>query len=147
MNITHLRPLWLGVLAGLALTACNRAESPAEVNNDVQDAQLDKAEDVASAQANQAEVRADTAMAAGSADPDDRGDAIQDRADAAYKTAVEKAEGDYNIAKQGCESASGDAQAACKKSAEAAYESAKTNAMVVRDAERKRGDGVQKLDN
>ena len=102
---------------------------------------------VISAEAKQANVQADTATQAASADPDDRGDAIQDRAGAAYKTAMAKAEGDYKVAKEGCESAKGDAQAACKKSAEAAYEAAKSNALVVRDAERKRGDAVQKLDN
>ena len=77
MNITQFRTLALGAVAGLALIACNRAEPPAEVNSDVQDAQIDKAEEVASAQSNQAEVQADTASAAGSADPDDRGDAVQ----------------------------------------------------------------------
>ena len=147
MNITQIRPALIAGIAVLALAGCNRAESPSEVSADVQKAQQDRAEDVASAEAKQANVQADTATQAASADPDDRGDAIQDRAGAAYKTAMAKAEGDYKVAKEGCESAKGDAQAACKKSAEAAYEAAKSNALVVRDAERKRGDAVQKLDN
>jgi hypothetical protein len=58
-----------------------------------------------------------------------------------------KAEGDYEVAKQGCESVKGDAQAACKKSAEAAYEAAKSNALLAKDAEMKRSNVVQKLDN
>jgi hypothetical protein len=147
MNISQFRPLVLGAIAGLALMACNKAESPSAVSNDVQDAQVDKTKNVADAQANQIGVQAETAKAAGSANADDRGDAIQDRAAAEYKTAVAKAEGDYKIAKEACESTAGSVQSACKKTAEATYETAKSNATVARDAERRRGDVVQKLNN
>ncbi len=80
-------------------------------------------------------------------DPDDRGDAIQQRAGAAYDTAIAAAEGDRKVAKQACEALQGDSQAACKKSADASYDAAKANAQLARDAEKQRGDAVQKLDN
>ena len=66
----------LTACASLAmLSACQRAESPAEVREDVAEAQADRQESVADARQDQSELQADTAEAAASRDPDDRGDA------------------------------------------------------------------------
>ena len=91
MNKPFLPSLAVCATLALALAACQRAESPAEVNADVAEAQEDRQESVADARADQAETRADTAEAATSRDPDDRGDAIEDRAEAQYNTAIAEA--------------------------------------------------------
>ena len=112
----------LAVCAALAiaLTACNRAESPSQVAADVAEAQADRSEAIADARMQEAETLSDTATAAASRDMDDRGDAIEDRAEARYDTAIAEARGDFEVARQGCESLSGSAQADCTNSAEAA---------------------------
>jgi hypothetical protein len=131
----------------LALAACNRAESPSEVASDVAEAQADRTESVADARMDQTETLSDTAEAAASRDPDDRGDAIEDRAEAEYNTAIAEALGDLEVAQQGCESLRGDAQASCKQSAEAAYQAARAEAQSELDAERRRSDQTQAIDN
>jgi hypothetical protein len=144
------RPILKTVAAcalAVALSACQRAESPAEVAEDVAEAQADRQESVADAQMDEQRVRADTAGEAFSGDPDDRGDAIEDRAEARYDTAIAAASGDLEVAKQDCESMTGDAQAACKRSAEASYEKKRAEAMTALEAERARSNQVQQLDN
>ena len=138
----------LTACAGLAmLSACQRAESPAEVSSDVADAQADRQESVADARQDQTEVQADTAEAAASRDPDDRGDAIEDRAEAQYNTTMAAAQGDLDVAKQGCEALTGDAQSECKQSAEATYQAKRAEAQSVLEAERRRSDQTQQQDN
>jgi hypothetical protein len=147
MNKTLIHSLAACAIALLALPACNRAESPSKVAGDVAEAQTDRAMSVADAQADQAKVQAETIPDAHSGDPDDRGDAIAQRAKAQYDTTVAAAKGDFDVAKQGCEALQGDAQAICKKKADATYEAAKNNAQLTLDMEQKRGDQTQKLDN
>jgi hypothetical protein len=146
MNRLLLSPLAACALA-VALSACQRAESPSEVSADVAEAQSDRQESVADARMDEQRVRSDTAQEIVSVDPDDRGDAIEDRAEARYDTAIAAASGDLAVAKQGCEALTGDAQAACKRSAEATYEAKRAEAMVVLEAERKRSEQIQELDN
>lgn len=129
------------------LSACQRAESPAEVRADVADAMSDRQESIADARQDQAEVFADTAEAAASRDPDDRGDAIEDRAEAQYNTTMVAVQGDLEVAKQGCEALSGDAQSVCKQAAEATYQAKRAEAQSVLEAERRRSNQVQGLDN
>jgi hypothetical protein len=131
----------------LALSACQRSESPAEVADDVAEAQADRQESVADARMDEQRVRSDTVGELVSGDPDDRGDAIEDRAEARYDTTIAAASGDLEIAKQGCETMTGDAQNACKRAAEASYEKKRADAMVTLEAERERSDQTQKLDN
>jgi hypothetical protein len=131
----------------LALSACQRAESPSEVSADVAEAQEGRQESVADARMDEERVRSDTTAEAVSGDPDDRGDAIEDRAEARYDTAIAAASGDREVAQQRCEGMSGEAQDACKRSAEATYEAKRAEAMVTLEAERKRSNETQKLDN
>ncbi len=134
-------------IALLALPGCNRAESPSKVAGDVAEAQTDRAMAVSDARADQAKVQAETIIDAHSGDPDDRGDAIEQRAKAQYDTTLAETKGDFDVAKQGCEALQGEAQGICKKKADATYEAAKSNAKLALDMEQKRGDQTQKLDN
>jgi len=147
MNRTHIVSLAACAIALIALPGCQKAESPAEVSGDVAKAQVDRSMAVADAQADQAKVQAETSPDAHSLDPDDRGDAIKQRAEATYNTALTAAKGDQDVAKQACEALQGQPQGTCKKKAEAAYETSKNNAKLALDAELKRGAETQKLDN
>ena len=83
--------------AALALlSACNQAESPAEVTEDVQDAKQEAVEENKEVQA----------------------DAYED-------TAMTRAEGEHKIAIERCEALAGDEQQLCKDQADAALEAAK----------------------
>src|SRR6478752_3806268 len=98
------KPMAAVLLCVLAATAaCSKQESAAETNADVAKAQQNKAEEVSEALKDRSEVVADTAAEAASPDPDDRGDAIEDRAEAAYNVVMTKADGDRKIAKQACD--------------------------------------------
>ncbi len=142
------KPLAVVLIGSLAaLAACSKRETPAEVNADVAKAQTEKAEDVNEALADRSEVAADTAKEAVSADPDDRGDAIEDRAEANYNVAVAKIDGDLKIAKQVCDGMAAAMQKDCNVKAEAAHDVAKSAAKVTLEAEKARSNAVQKLDN
>jgi len=146
MNKSILSFVAAGTMA-VMMAGCNRAESPSEVTEDVAEAQADRAESVQDARIDQAQVAANTGGDVVSGNPDDRGAAIEDRAEAAYNTAVAVAKGDHDVAQQGCEALKGDAQASCKKSAEASYEAAKSSAQVALNQARESGDATKKLDN
>jgi hypothetical protein len=137
MNKSFVTSLTACAAAALMLSACNRAESPSEVSADVAEAQAERQDSVADARAE----------AATSRDPDDRGDAMEDRAEAQYNTALAEAQGDLDVAQQGCESLRGDAQASCKQSAEAAFQAARSDARSALEAERRRSDQTQAIDN
>ncbi len=147
MNKTLIHSLAACAIALVALPGCNRAESPSKVAGDVAEAQTDRAMAVSDAKADQALVQAETIIDAHSGDPDDRGDAIAERAKAQYDTTLAAAKGDFDVSKQACESLQGEAQAICKKKADASYEAAKSNARLALDMEQKRSDQTQKLDN
>jgi hypothetical protein len=140
----------VSILAALAtsLAACDRTATPAaSAAADVTQAQAERQEAVTEARTEQAQVQAETAQAAASADPDDRGDAIQDRAEARYNTAMATAKGDQDVALKACESIRTVDQVACRNTAQAKYEEARTQAQVSLDAERKRSARTEKLDN
>ena len=101
-----------GLLLGL-LGACNRAESPAEVQHDVAEARQDAAADVADAArmpTKTSTIRPPRLLKSG------------------RDVTVAVAEGDHKVAIEKCEALSGDAQKACKDQADAAYQTAKANA-------------------
>jgi len=118
--------IWLAgtVTALLALSGCNKAQSPTEVQHDVDKAANSAAEK--NAQAN--EKQADAASSASK----DLGDATRTAdekiADASADAAATRAEGTHKIALAKCESMSGDGQKACKDVADAALDMAKAKA-------------------
>lgn len=107
----------------LALSACQRAETPSEMAGDVAQAEQARQESVLDAQMDEAQVRAETA---------------EDRAEARYNTEIARVSGDLEVAKERCDALAGDAQRACNQSAEAAHDSARANAMAELEAERAR---------
>lgn len=118
--------LWLtgAALTVLTLGACNKAQSPADVQHDVMSAAStaadknaqasDKLADVASTvngNLSEANQKADAKMAAAAAD-----------------AAVTAAEGQHKIALAKCSALAGDAQKACRDQADAALDMARANA-------------------
>jgi len=94
----------------LGLAACNKAESPAEVQHNV-----DQAVQSADRKTDAAEARADVKIT-----------------DAAVDAALTAAEGDHKVALAKCEALAGDAQKACKSQADADLEMAKANAKALK---------------
>jgi hypothetical protein len=107
----------------LLVTGCNRAESPAEVREDVAEAQRDGTEQVAEAREDLARDRADTGEVFNESSAENR-----------YELQVAKADADRKVALEQCETLSGSAQEACKELAEEKYELRKAEAE--RDRER-----------
>ena len=108
----------------LGVSACNKAESPENVQADVAKAQSDAAKDNAKADANVQQVEA--------AADKDRADAEAKVADksvnALVDSAVTQAEGETKIALAKCEALDGDAQKACKDQANAHMDAVKAKA-------------------
>jgi hypothetical protein len=117
--------LWaLGATALLALAGCNKAESPATVQNDVAKAADSAAEKDAKAAKEQADTQASASKDVGVAEEK----ADSRTASAAADTAVTEAEGTNKVALAKCEALSGDLQQACKDKANAALDMAKAKA-------------------
>jgi hypothetical protein len=108
----------------LSLSACNKAQSPDKVQEDVAKAQSKAADENAKADEKVKQVEADTAK--------DRADALAKVADksvgAIADSAVTQAEGDTEIALAKCQALEGDAQKACKDEANAHLDAVKTKA-------------------
>ena len=113
MRITTLTLASIGCVA--LLGGCNNAKPPAEVQQNVADAQQDANKKVASESA----------------------DANKDASKNAYDVAMAKADGDHKVATEKCEAMSGKDQKACKDQADAAYKMDQANA----EAERARTGG------
>jgi hypothetical protein len=119
-------PLSCALLASalLCLSACNKAESPEKVQDDVAKAQNKAAEDDAKADEKVKQVEADAAK--------DRADALAKVADksvgAIADSAVTQAEGETKIALAKCQALEGDAQKACKDEANAHLDEVRTKA-------------------
>lgn len=118
----HIKSCVSALAALLVLTACNRAESPAEVREDVAEAKRDGAEQVAEAQADLAQDHLDSGEAVNESTAENR-----------YELRVAKADADRKVALEQCEALSGSAQEACKELAEEKYDLRKA------EAERDRG--------
>lgn len=108
----------------LSLSACNKAESPEKVQQDVAKAQAQAAQDNAKADDKVKQVEADAAK--------DRADAVAKVADksvgALADSAVTQAEGENKVALAKCESLEGDAQKSCKDAANAHLDEVKARA-------------------
>src|SRR4051812_14574352 len=117
---------WVVALAGLALAACNKTESPAEVQHDVTTAQAEGQKDVADAQSDArkdvADQQEDLAKAAQDNDSNDVADQSKDvnkaEAKGEYKVAVAQAEATHKVAVEKCEALKGTAQKDCKDRAD-----------------------------
>jgi hypothetical protein len=142
------KPLAVLLLCALAAaTACSKKETASETNADVAKAQAEKTQEVGEALQDRSEVVAKTSDEAVSADPDDRGDAMEQRAEATYDVAIAKADGDRKIAKQACDAMPAASQPTCNKTAEATYDVAKAQAKATLDIAKSRSNAVQKQDN
>jgi hypothetical protein len=119
-------PLSCALLAGalLCLSACNKAESPEKVQEDVAKAQSNAAQEDAKADEKVKQVEAAAAK--------DRADALAKVADksvgAVADSAVTQAEGETKIALAKCQALEGDAQKACKDEANAHLDAVRTKA-------------------
>jgi hypothetical protein len=121
--------LWaLGATGLLVLAGCNKAESPATVQNDVAKASDAAAEKDAKAADKQADVEASAEKEVGTAEQ--RADSKV--AAASADTAVTEAEGVNKITLAKCQALSGDLQKACQDKADAVLEMAKAKAKELR---------------
>jgi hypothetical protein len=108
----------------LCLSACNKAESPEKVQEDVAKAQAKAADDNAKADEKVKQVEESATK--------DRADAVAKVADksvaALADSAVTEAEGDTKVALAKCQALEGDAQKACKDAANAHLDEVKARA-------------------
>jgi hypothetical protein len=108
----------------LCLSACNKAESPDKVQEDVAKAQAKAADENAKADDKVKQVEAEAAK--------DRADALAKVADksvgAIADSAVTEAEGDTQVALAKCQALEGDAQKTCKDQANAHLDAVKAKA-------------------
>jgi hypothetical protein len=114
----------MAAVAALTLAGCNKAASPADVQNNVVNAS-EKAADK-DAEALDKQDKADASTNADLAKAEDKAD--EKKAGTAYEVAVTEAEGAHKIAIEKCNVLSGEAQKACKDQADAKLELAKANA-------------------
>jgi hypothetical protein len=112
------------VSALLCLSACNKAESPDKIQEDVAKAQSQAAEENAKADEKVKQVEAEAAK--------DRADALAKVADksvgALADSAVTQVEGETKIALAKCQSLEGDAQKSCKDEANAHLDAVRAKA-------------------
>jgi hypothetical protein len=108
----------------LCLSACNKAESPEKVQEDVAKAQSNAAEENAKSDQKVKQVEADAAK--------DRADALAKVADksvgAIADSAVTQVEGETKIALAKCQALEGDAQKTCKDEANAHMDAVRAKA-------------------
>ena len=129
----------IGLGGLLAISACNRQETPSETRKDVAEAQREGNQEVAEEAANAATVAAENREDIVGADDaaevrEARSDAMKDNADANEDVADAKAKADYDIEKQKCDALPSEQQGACNDAAEAAYDAAKARAEQTKDA-------------
>jgi hypothetical protein len=108
----------------LALTGCNKAESPDKVAKDVSNATASAEKN--EARAEEKDVKADAAAQKDIVNGLDK--AATKEANAAANDAVTQAEGDNKIARAKCEALAGDAQKNCKDQADARLDQVKQRA-------------------
>jgi hypothetical protein len=135
----HLKALCALFAAALALTACKKAETPAEVQHDVATAQAEGQRDVADARADAKEAAADADKNVADAIADhDAGDVAEQAHDAnetadkgKSKIMIAQAEAAHKVAVEKCDALTDAAQKECKddadKTLDQAKEAAKTN--------------------
>jgi hypothetical protein len=122
MRLTLSHAFLAGAL--LCLSACNKAESPEKVQEDVAKAQSNAAEENAKSDEKVKQVEAEAAK--------DRADAVAKVADksvgAIADSAVTQAEGETKIALAKCQALEGDAQKTCKDEANAHMDAVRAKA-------------------
>jgi hypothetical protein len=132
----HLKPLCALFAAAFVLTACNKSETPAEVQHDVASAQADAQRDVADARADAKEDQADAdkqvADAVADNDAEDVADQAHDANEAAdkgnEKIMIAQAEAAHKVTVEKCDALSGAAQRECKDDADKMLDEAKERA-------------------
>ena len=135
----HLKTLCALIAAAFALTACNKSETPAEVQHDVAKAQAEGQRDVADARADAKEANADADKDVADAVADHDADSVAEQAHDANETAdkgqsrivIAQAEAAHKVAVEKCDALTGASQKECKddadKTLEQAKEAAETN--------------------
>ena len=136
----HLKALCALAVAALALTACNKSETPAEVQHDVAAAQAEAERDVADATADAKEANADADKNVADAIADNDADDVTEQARDANETAdkgndrimIAKAEAAHKVTVEKCDALTGAAQEECKDDADKTLDQAKEAAKVNR---------------
>jgi hypothetical protein len=131
--IMDLKSLCALVAVAFALTACNKSETPAEVQHDVATAQADGQRDVADARADAKEAMADADKDVADAVADNDADDVADQAHDANETAdkanakirIAQAEAAHKVSVEKCDALTGAAQKECKDDADKTLEQAK----------------------
>jgi hypothetical protein len=136
----HLKALCALVAAAFAMTACNKSETPAEVQHDVATAQAEGERDVADARADAKEAQADADKNVADAVADHDDDDVAAQAHDANETAdkgksrimIAKAEAAHKVAVEKCDALTGAPQKECKDDADKTLDQAKEAAEVNR---------------
>lgn len=136
----QLKALCALVAAAFALTACNKSETPAEVQHDVATAQAEGQRDVADARSDAKEANADAdknvADAIADHDADDVGVQAHDANETAdkgkSKIMIAQAEATHKVAVEKCEALTGASQKECKDDADATLDQVKEAAKTSR---------------
>jgi hypothetical protein len=126
--------------AAFALSACNKSETSAEVQQDVAKAQAEGQRDVADARADAKEASADADKDVADAIADHDADDVAKEAHDANETAdkgkskimIAQAEADHKVAVEKCDALTGAPQKECKDDADKTLEQAKEAAKVNR---------------
>jgi len=129
---------------GLALGGCNKAETPAEVQQDVAKAQAEGNRDVADVRADAQKDSIDAGADVTKAAADHNVNDVIDQAHEADKVAAKgdariqlaQAEAAHKVAIEKCEAISGEAQKECKDRADAGLDTAKKHEEMSREAAR-----------
>jgi hypothetical protein len=129
----QLKALCALVAAAFALTACNKSETPAEVQHDVATAQAEGERDVADARADAKEAAADADKNVADAIADQDADDVAAEAHDANETAdkgkanirIAQAEAAHKVAVEKCDALTGAAQKECKDDADETLDQAK----------------------
>ena len=129
----HLKVLCALAAAAFALTACNKSETPADVQHDVATAQAEGQRDVADARSDAKEANADADKNVADAIADNDADDVAEQAHDANETADEgksriviaQAEAAHKVAVEKCDALTGASQQECKDDADARLDQAK----------------------
>jgi len=129
----HFKALCALAAAAFALSACNKAETPAEVQHDVATAQTEGQRDVADARADAKEANADADKNVADAIAEHDADDVAKQAHAANEMAdkgkskimIAQAEATHKVAVEKCDALTGAAQKECKDNADATLDQAK----------------------
>lgn len=122
----HLKALCALAAAAFVLSACNKSETPAEVQHDVATAQAEGQRDVADARSDAKEANADADKNVADAIADNDADDVADQAHDANETAekgdakirLAQAEAAHKVAVEKCDALTGAAEKECKDDAD-----------------------------